>query len=381
MLSSRGIAVNMYIPFTMATVSPAGGKVGITVSGTYLTNGEVHVHAENEKERFQNTLRAMIAGKPAIANAALWNLPKNVYGSINLLERIDEGKSIFGPYHYRIVQFKRAHDLKEHYALQVSLLNHVLSDIQKYTCRYTRVELKTKTLQVDYLEHEERLVRELNYFRQIASGKVRPEAHKPPKAANSPWRVYANKVVAESKDLLMLPALSAEMRQCLRIYGMNTTDDVARFGLEKLRTILEEPFATDAYYNSVAYLHNKPVLKEKGHFPPPVKKHNLYFDFEATETFTKDNVSFVYLAVIYLSFAIFLFAAYEMNVAFISSFSSFNVSFDISGNKQDMFIIGIILAFFSGIMAGQMSANTMLSGLKHSIIMLIMTIITFVYLI
>lgn len=93
------------------------------------------------------------------------------------------------------------------------------------------------------------------------------------------------------------------------------------------------------------------------------------------------NVSFVYLAVIYLSFGIFLFAAYEMNVAFISSFSSFNVSFDISGNKQDMFIIGIILAFFSGIMAGQMSANTMLSGLKHSIIMLIMTIITFVYLI
>ena len=93
------------------------------------------------------------------------------------------------------------------------------------------------------------------------------------------------------------------------------------------------------------------------------------------------NVSFVYLAVIYLSFAIFLFAAYEMNVAFISSFSSFNVSFDISGNKQDMFIIGIILAFFSGIMAGQMSANTMLSGLKHSIIMLVMTIITFVYLI
>mgnify|MGYP003317757499 CR=1 FL=1 len=93
------------------------------------------IHAENEKERFQNTLRAMIAGKPAIANAALWNLPKNVYGSINLLERIDEGKSIFGPYHYRIVQFKRAHDLKEHYALQVSLLNHILSDIQKY--KYT----------------------------------------------------------------------------------------------------------------------------------------------------------------------------------------------------------------------------------------------------
>lgn len=49
------------------------------------------------------------------------------------------------------------------------------------------------------------------------------------------------------------------------------------------------------YFNSLAYLHNKPVLREAGHFPPPLKKRNLYFDFEATETFTKNSVSFVYL--------------------------------------------------------------------------------------
>lgn len=253
------------------------------------------IQATNDTERFKGTLAAMAAGKRAIANAALWNLPQNVYGSINLLERIDEGSSVFGPYHYRIIQFKRAHDLKEHYALQVSLLNHILSDVQKYTPRYTRVELKGKTVDVDYRDHEKRLVRELAYFRLIRDGKARPEAHKPPKASNPPWRIYANKAVAESKDLQMLPQLSAEMRQCLKICGMHNTDDVARAGLEKLRGILEEPFATDTYYNAMAYLHNKPVLREEGHFPPPVKKRNLYFDFEATETFTKDNVSFVYL--------------------------------------------------------------------------------------
>lgn len=257
--------------------------------------GVEFVNATNDTERFQNTLRAMAQGKPAIANASLWNLPQNVYGSINLLERSDDGPSVFGPYHYRIVQFKRAHDLKEHYALQVSLLNHILSDVQQYTPRYTRVELKGKNVNVDYLDHEERLNRELAYFRAIRDGKAKPEAHKPPKAANPPWRIYANKVVAESKDLQMLPHLSAEMRQCLKIYGLRNTDDVARAGLETLRGILEEPFATDAYYNSVAYLHNKPVLRAEGHFPPPAKKRNLYFDFEATETFTKDNVSFVYL--------------------------------------------------------------------------------------
>lgn len=93
------------------------------------------------------------------------------------------------------------------------------------------------------------------------------------------------------------------------------------------------------------------------------------------------NVSFVYLAVIYLSFGIYLYSAYQMNVAFISSFSSFDITFDLTSNKTDMFHIGIILAFFSGIMAGQMSANSILCGLKHSIIMLIATIITFVYII
>lgn len=93
------------------------------------------------------------------------------------------------------------------------------------------------------------------------------------------------------------------------------------------------------------------------------------------------NVSFVYLAVIYLSFGIYLYSAYQMNVAFISSFSSFDITFDLTSNKTDMFNIGIILAFFSGIMAGQMSSNSVLCGLKHSIIMLIATIITFVYII
>ncbi len=257
--------------------------------------GVEFIRVDNDSDRFKNTLRAMAEGKPAIVNAALWNLPQSVYGSINMLQRIDEGSSVFGNYHYRIVQFKRAHDLKEHYALQVSLLNHILSALQRYTPRYSRVELKGKHVQVDYRDHEQRLERELAYFRAIRDGKARPEAHKPPKAANSPWRVYANKVVAETKDLQMLPALSAEMRQCLKICGLKTTDDVAHAGLEKMRNILEDPFGIDAYYNSVAYLHNKPVLKEAGHFPPPTKKHNLYFDFEATETFTKDNVSFVYL--------------------------------------------------------------------------------------
>lgn len=96
---------------------------------------------------------------------------------------------------------------------------------------------------------------------------------------------------------------------------------------------------------------------------------------------TRFNVSFVYVAIIYLSFGIFLFTAYAMNVMFIESFSTFNITFDTMQSRNQMFIIGIILASFSGIMAGQLSANSIHAGCKHSIIMLIMTVVTFIYLI
>lgn len=253
------------------------------------------VNAHTDTERFRNTLAAMARGETAIANAAVWNLADNIYGSINLLVRCDEAQSRFGNYYYKIYQFKRAHELKEHYALQVSLTNLILGQIQDYTPEKALVFLKGHTSEILYSEHAKRLEEELVFWKNIKQGSAKPEAHKPPKAAAAPWRVYANKLMAQTKDLVMLPHLNTEMRQCLKINGLFTTDDVAHAPLEKLQNILEEPFATETYYNARAYLHNKPIWRKPGCFPPPVKKYNLYFDFEATETFTRENNSFVYL--------------------------------------------------------------------------------------
>lgn len=255
----------------------------------------VFISGETDADRFKNTLSAMASGAEAIANCALWNLPESVYGNANLLVKKDTAPSRFGNFHYEIYQFKRAHDLKEHYTLQICLLSRILGQIQQCVPASTRVHLKGHFVDIPYAKHQERLERELAFWRAIRDGKAKPEAHKPPKAASAPWRIYANKLMAQTKDLLMLPGLNTEMRQCLKINGMFNTDDVAHAGLAKLQGILEEPHATNSFYNAQAYLHNKPVLREKGHFPPPEKKYNLYFDFEATETFTKDNVSFVYL--------------------------------------------------------------------------------------
>ncbi|MDD4300812.1 MAG: type II secretion system F family protein, partial [Methanomicrobium sp.] len=89
------------------------------------------------------------------------------------------------------------------------------------------------------------------------------------------------------------------------------------------------------------------------------------------------GVSFIYVAIIYLSYGIFLYSAYQLNVSFVESFKDFDINFNLEANITEMFHISIILGFFSGIMAGQLSANSVLAGLKHSIIFMAASLVLF----
>ncbi len=93
----------------------------------------------------------------------------------------------------------------------------------------------------------------------------------------------------------------------------------------------------------------------------------------------RSNTTVIYVMIIYLSFGIYLYTAYQLNVPFLTAFKGMNVSVDTAGNLTDMFRIGIILATFSGIMAGQFSSNSVLAGFKHSIVLLAATIALFIF--
>ncbi|MGA2917435.1 type II secretion system F family protein [Methanoregula sp.] len=92
----------------------------------------------------------------------------------------------------------------------------------------------------------------------------------------------------------------------------------------------------------------------------------------------RSNTTIIYVMIIYLSFGIYLYTAYQLNVPFLAAFKGMSVNVDTAGNLTDMFNIGIILATFSGIMAGQFSSNSILAGLKHSIVLLAATVAMFV---
>jgi archaeal flagellar protein FlaJ len=95
----------------------------------------------------------------------------------------------------------------------------------------------------------------------------------------------------------------------------------------------------------------------------------------------RSNTTIIYVMIIYLSFGIFLYTAYQLNIPFLAAFQGQNLNIDLSGNVTDMFRLALILGTFSGIMAGQFSSNSALSGFKHSIVLLISAVIMFVFII
>lgn len=256
----------------------------------------------SEGEKFKKTLEAMARGDDGIIGGVLWDLrqPRGVYGSVNLLFKVNEGKSVFGDYHYKIVQLKRAGELKEHYSMQTALMNNILAEIQNYNHGSALFILKEKEQILDCVRVLPRALEYVAQWHDIRENKLLPEAKKPPKAALPPWRVYANEYVFKNKDLVLFPHLSAQMRKVLRDNGLATYEDVYKAGLEKIKEILKEPVADEAlavetYAHALAYHENMPVKRDVSHWPPSPKKRNLYFDFEATETFTAHSISFVYL--------------------------------------------------------------------------------------
>lgn len=260
------------------------------------------ISGAKESEKFKKTLEAMARGDDGIIGAVLWDLREEngVYGSVNLLYKVKEGKSVFGDYHYKIVQLKRAGELKEHYSMQTALMNNILAQIQGYNHGKALFVLKSKDQELDCVKVLPRALAHVEEWRQIRDNTLLPEAKKPPKAALSPWRVYANKYVFEKKDLVLFPHLNSQHRKALKENALYTYEDVFKAGLNKIKSILKEPLASEAlsietYAHALAYYKNKPVVRDSSAWPPAIKKRNLYFDFEVTETFTAQSTSFVYL--------------------------------------------------------------------------------------
>lgn len=246
-------------------------------------------------EALRSTLQAMREGVPAIYRPHIWDLGGETYGKGDLLVRNDTHPSDLGPYHYRVVEIKRARTVQDHHVLQAAFYNRMLGKLQGYTPGELTVALKEATEIVSVAPGGTELDEILTTWRALRDGAVIPEPGRPPGVTDSPWRVYGQKLVESRRDLVLLAGVGAEERGRLRAAGIQRVDQLWSLGLDQLCEILGEPSGPQAYYVAQAYRSGLPILKPNARLKIPRGARHLYFDFETSDEVHPTEPPHVYL--------------------------------------------------------------------------------------
>ncbi len=98
------------------------------------------------------------------------------------------------------------------------------------------------------------------------------------------------------------------------------------------------------------------------------------FEYELKLKGERFNTGFAYLVIVYVSFYTFLYTIYSLQSSFFASLAGFSSGME---TNSTVYRIAIILALFSGIIAGQLEKGHILSGLKHICIFMTSSILLF----
>ena len=257
--------------------------------------GAVTIEPEWGEEALENTLKAMVEGAAAIHSASLWSLEDEIYGKADLLVRRDDLSSDLGEYYYQVKEIKRASVIRDHHSMQAILYNRILGKLQGYTPPAVSVVLPEREGVVHYEDFSARLGELLGRWRSIRDGRFKPEPGGLDKV-DSPWRVYANKILVENRDLTLLPDVGPATREKLRLeLGVRRIDDLYQIGAEILKKLFEDKLGTSIYYHARAYREGKPVIVPGKTLAFPRRKRHLYFDFETSGDLHPEEPEHCYL--------------------------------------------------------------------------------------
>ena len=247
-------------------------------------------------EALARTLRAMLEGVPAIHQPQLWELGRDVYGRGDLLVRDNSHGSDLGPYHYRVIEIKRARKLRDAFALQAAFYNRTVGAIQGYTSGHVTVALRDEVRPVDVSGFGDKIDDVVSRWIGLRDGTVeQPEPGRPPDVTDSPWRAYGNRLVNERRDLVLLAGVRAPERAKLRAAGIHSVDKLWSRSPEEINEILGPHHGATAYHVAQSYRTSRPVPKPGRELRIPRAKRLLYFDFETSDDMHPGMPPHVYL--------------------------------------------------------------------------------------
>ena len=243
----------------------------------------------------KNTLRAMLDGAAAIYQPQLWDLARDSYGKGDLLVRDESAASDLGPFHYRIVEIKRSKSLQDSHTLQAGFYNQTIGLLQGYTPRQVTVVLKDSAQIIALEGQEAELAAARRLWNRLRDGSAVPELKRPPSAASSPWRIYANQRAYDEQDLVLLAGIPKRERAKLRDAGIQKIDHLWNLRREEVIEVIGAHYGEIAHQVAAAYKWNGPILKPGQRLQIPRAKRLVYFDFETSDAVHPSEPPHTYL--------------------------------------------------------------------------------------
>lgn len=243
-----------------------------------MIEGEViSIPAPNTlEESFRLTVELMAAGVPGMYNMLLMSNPAGMIGAPDQLLRMDNSRSIFGDYSYRVVEVKSNLNITPPHKIQAAFYNRLLGLIQDSTPEaFTMIDGRGSESVEDFSNWEHRLDIHLERTRRVALGEMpEPVFRQTP----APWRSYGDKIAQE--NLTRLYQIGYTRRQALIEEGYYTINDIAVANATDLSRILKlkAPVTDCVIAHAKAIIRDAPILINSAQLP--MARTEIFLDME-----------------------------------------------------------------------------------------------------
>lgn len=236
--------------------------------------GGIDIDPTLHDKAFAQTLDGLFGGEQFIKNGILYYLPLQFVAVPDVLEK-KEGSSLWGEWHYEVIEIKSSKQIREEQIMQAAYYNHLIGIIQGYTpATFTMIGGQKEKQKINYSDYENKVKETIREMKEIFKGR------KPPiERIGWPWQEYSLKQLKERKAISLIPSLPSTHKEILLQNGVSTLEDF--FSLNILG--VEIPFDTMEKYRrfAKAFLQGKHSFLDKPFLPEG--KIEIFMDFEGVE--------------------------------------------------------------------------------------------------
>lgn len=237
--------------------------------------GGISIDPTLHEKAFVQALEGLFAGEKYIKNGIFYFLPESLVAVPDVLE-LKPGPSLFGDFHYEVVEIKSSGQIREEHIMQAAYYNYIISIIQGMTPeKFVLVNGQKEKTEFLYSDYEKKVIDTIREIKEIFKGK-----QPIPERVGWPWESFSLKKLKEMKSISLVPNLYSSHKKLLHNAGVQTLDDF--FNLNILRVDGMRSETLEKYRKSAkAILQGKHSFIEKPFLPEG--KTEIFMDFEGVQ--------------------------------------------------------------------------------------------------